>query len=149
MLNGFYSGRNSEIFSLLERVAFLSDAKFKMAAAIVGGAKIFGFGPNRMNRGFKAIKNNKYPWSVEHCELAAIRDTLVKCGVKMNGDIPLGEALRILRGTTIYVFRQWRNGHPAMARPCLCCQKGLLKPLGFKKMVYSIPEDPYFREEIL
>lgn len=147
MLDKFYSGKHLEIFSLLEGIAQLSDAKFKMAALIKGN-KILGFGPNRMNRGFKTIAR-EYPWPVEHCELAAIRSALIKYGVKLNGDIPLGEALKICRGSTIYVFRQWKNGHPAMARPCFLCRERLIKPLGFKRVVYTIQEYPHFQEEIL
>lgn len=149
MLSQFYEGKNLEIFSLLESVTRLSGAKFKMAAVIVRGNKVLGFGPNKMNRGFKAVRENKYPWPVEHCELAAIRDALMKQGVKLNGDLPLGKALQICRGTTLYVFRQWRwkNGHPAMARPCPRCMEVLVKLLGFKKVVYTTSEFPYFQEE--
>ena len=148
MLGQFYSGRILDIFVLLEGVAHLSDAKFKMASAIIKGGKVLGFGPNKMNRGFKAI-HDKYPWPVEHCELAAIRGALIRHGIKLNGDIPLGEAMTICRGATIYIFRQWKNGHPALARPCFYCQRGLIKPLGFKKMIYTISEPPYFMEEII
>ena len=148
MLDQFYSGKNLNIFVLLEGVAHFSDAKFKMAAAIVRGGKVLGFGPNKMNRGFKAI-NHTYPWPVEHCEFAAIRGALIRQGIKLNGDIPLGEALTICRGATLYIFRQWKNGHPALARSCLYCQRGLIKPLGFRRVIYTISDPPYFREEII
>lgn len=144
----FFSGKQARIFRILREISFLSDAKFKMAAAIVRGNRIIGIGHNQMNRGFKVVKRN-YHWPVEHCELAAIRNALARDGVKMNGDIPLGEGQRLLRGSTIFIFRQWKNGHPALARPCNFCQKNLLKPMGIERVVYTTSEPPYSKEELL
>lgn len=144
----FFSGKQARVFEILKEISFLSDAKFKMAAAIVRGNKIVGIGHNRMNRGFKAVRNN-YPWPVEHCELAAVKNALSRQGIKTNGDIPLGEAIKIVNGSAVYIFRQWKNGHPALARPCERCQKAILRPLGITRIIYTFPEAPYFIEEAL
>jgi deoxycytidylate deaminase len=49
---------------------------------------------------------------------------------------------------TIFVYRETKNGKPAMSRPCEKC-KNVLKSVGVKRMVYSIPEYPYFEVEEL
>ena len=37
---------------------------------------------------------------------------------------------------TVYIYREWKNGRLAMARPCPSCMQ-LLKDTGFKKIVYT------------
>lgn len=49
-------------------------------------------------------------------------------------------------GASIFVFREDRNGFPAIARPCKDCLE-TLKKAGIKKMTYSINEYPYYRTE--
>jgi deoxycytidylate deaminase len=50
------------------------------------------------------------------------------------------------RGDTIYVYREDKYGWPAMARPCEDCLVRL-KEYGIRKILYSIPHPPYFKEE--
>ena len=37
---------------------------------------------------------------------------------------------------TVYVYREWRDGTVAMARPCKSCM-AMLKELGFRRIVYT------------
>lgn len=53
-----------------------------------------------------------------------------------------------IRGDTIYVYREDKQGWPAMARPCANCQEAL-RDAGVSKMIYSIPHPPYYCEEEL
>lgn len=41
-----------------------------------------------------------------------------------------------LKGATMVVFRQTKDGIPANSRPCECCQK-ILREYGFKKIIYT------------
>lgn len=56
-----------------------------------------------------------------HAELAAI----IQCKNKSK-----------LKGATIVVYREKKNGELGMAKPCLICQK-ILKDFGFKNMMYT------------
>lgn len=51
-----------------------------------------------------------------------------------------------LRGSTIYVYREYKNGHPALARPCKLCM-GVLEEVGVKEVFYSTGEYPYYKRE--
>lgn len=51
-----------------------------------------------------------------------------------------------LRGATVYVYRQHKDGKPALARPCSNCQE-ILKMHGVKTMVYSVATEPYYMVE--
>jgi deoxycytidylate deaminase len=51
-----------------------------------------------------------------------------------------------LSDSVIYVYREDRQGFPAIARPCEKCLQAL-KEKGVKKMVYSISEYPFYRTE--
>jgi deoxycytidylate deaminase len=50
--------------------------------------------------------------------------------------------------SSIFVYRETRNGLPALAKPCENCQN-MLKLAGIKRMVFSIAEYPYFDIEEL
>lgn len=43
---------------------------------------------------------------------------------------------RVLQGTTIYIYRENKNGHFANCKPCPMCHK-ILKEYGVKKMIYT------------
>ena len=43
------------------------------------------------------------------------------------------------RDCTIYVYREWKDGTIAMARPCKSCMK-MIKDMGFKNLVYTTPD---------
>lgn len=45
--------------------------------------------------------------------------------------------------SSIFVYRESKDGIPAMAKPCKNCQK-LLKNFGVKRMIYSVGYYPYF-----
>ncbi len=53
----------------------------------------------------------------------------------------------VTENSTIYVYREV-HGKPAMARPCEHCME-FLRKAKVEKMVYSIPEFPYWKEEDL
>jgi deoxycytidylate deaminase len=50
--------------------------------------------------------------------------------------------------STITIYRETKNGFPAMARPCPVCMK-LLKNFGIRKVYYTTSDFPYFSLERL
>jgi len=51
----------------------------------------------------------------------------------------------VTEDSIIYVYREV-HGKPAIARPCEHCME-FLKKARVKRMVYSIPDHPYWKEE--
>jgi len=45
----------------------------------------------------------------------------------------------LLKGATMVVYRETKNGHLAMSKPCAICHR-LIKEYGFKKIIYSTAE---------
>jgi deoxycytidylate deaminase len=74
----------------------------------------------------------------------------VKCPGKLHAEImallPLMKAKVDLKGCSIFVYRQHKNGTLAMARPCSSCQK-VIHELGIKKAFYTI-ENGYAVEKL-
>ena len=112
-------------FDLAKRLSYKSDYhSHRLGAVIVRGNEILGIGFN---------KKKTHPLSMTrfnniHAELSAI----------------LNSGLESLEGCSIYVYRETRQGEPAMARPCEHCLK-MLRQLSISKMCYTT--DGGFRQE--
>lgn len=52
-----------------------------------------------------------------------------------------------LRGCTMYIFREDRNGDLNMCRPCKACYQ-MIKDAGISKIVYTIPNG-YAKEKVV
>jgi deoxycytidylate deaminase len=48
-------------------------------------------------------------------------------------------------GCSVYIYREYANGKPALAKPCSQCAY-MLSELGVKKVFYTIDKEPYYRE---
>lgn len=97
-----------------------STLPIRMGAAVVRGGSILRASCNRRGRGTPGT------WT-RHAEFRAT----------MNVDS---------RGATVYIGRRGRNNHIAQARPCKACESHL-RELGVRKVVYTIPSEPWFIEE--
>ena len=51
-----------------------------------------------------------------------------------------------LRDSTIYVYREFKNGEPALARPCTMCRT-VLREVGVKEVFYTTSEFPFYARE--
>jgi deoxycytidylate deaminase len=51
-----------------------------------------------------------------------------------------------LDGAVIFVYRETKDGCPALAKPCLRCEE-LLRERGVKKVYYSVPDYPFYEWE--
>jgi deoxycytidylate deaminase len=93
---------------------------FKLSACIVLKKTILSIGHNYLTKTHPMIR--KYdPYKTLHAEL----DAIIKVKNKEQ-----------LRGATIYIYREDRQGKKALAKPCPVCQK-IIKAFGIKKMEYT------------
>lgn len=112
-------------FRLARRASLQSEFRVKMGAVIMRGKRVISTGKNITKT------HPKFGYSV-HAET----NCLMRTG---RYDII---------GCSIYVYREDRNGNPAIARPCDDCMK-VLKSFGIKNVYYTIEDYPYFRKEKL
>lgn len=96
-----------------------------MAAVVVIKGKIVGRGFNLL----KTCPNSPHPFHSKHAEYNAFLDA--------GGNI---------EGSTVYIFRETKNGIVAPARPCTSCYNFLVSK-GVKKIVYTI-ENSFKEEEV-
>jgi deoxycytidylate deaminase len=97
----------------------------KLGCVIVRGSRILGIGHNMM----KTHAKSNHSFKSVHAEFMAI----------LNSG-------RNIRGATAYIFREQKNGIPAMSRPCKDCWK-LLMEYGIKNVVYSF-EGTFVQERL-
>lgn len=101
---------------LAKAVSLHSICKIKVGATIVRCGKPVSVGFNK-EYGGKRVRDKQ---NTRHAEIGA----LMTCPKER------------IRGATIYVYRQHKDGSLAMARPCKNCMKALIY-YGVKKVVYS------------
>lgn len=97
---------------------------YPMGCVIVRGRKVLGVGHNML----KTHPKSPHKFKSIHAEFMAA----------LNAGYDL-------EGATVYVYRQIKDGTPAMARPCEDCWK-FLRECGVKDVVYSYEGDYKFEE---
>lgn len=60
--------------------------------------------------------------------------------------LPLIKSNTDLRGSKVYVYREHKDGTPAMARPCAGCMS-LIRAVGIRKVIYTT-NDGFAQEEL-
>lgn len=100
-------------------------AQHRMGCVIAKGNKVLGTGHNVV----KTHPRSPHKYKNIHAEFMA--------ALNANYDI---------KGATVYVYRQIKDGTPAVARPCPDCWKFLLE-CGVKEVVYSF-EGSFKQEKI-
>lgn len=107
----------SRFFNLAKKLSYKSDYhSHRLGAVIVRGGEVIGVGFNKR----KTHPMSHTRFNNIHAELSAV----------------LSAGLEDLKGCAIYVYRETKQGQPAMARPCEHCMK-LLKQLSISKVYYS------------
>lgn len=104
-------------FDIAKRLAAKSNYKFKLGAVIVNKRGIpVGFGYNTN----KTHTRSNTPYRTVHAELHAILDC----------------SKEDLKNAEVYVYRQLKDGTPALARPCQHCME-LLRLANVSKVYYT------------
>lgn len=108
----------NKYFELAKRLSKKSDHyQYKMGCVIVKGKRVVGVGYNQL----KSHPKSPHEWKTIHAEFHAT----------------LGTDLAELRGSTVYVYREKKNGDLANAMPCRSCRR-MLESLGVKEVFYTI-----------
>lgn len=114
-----------KFFDLARKLSYKSDYhSHRLGAVIVKGGDVIGVGFNKK----KTHPMSKTRFNNIHAELSAV----------------LNSGLENLHGCSIYVYRETRQGQPAMARPCVDCMR-MLQQLSIDKVFYT--SDSGFSEE--
>lgn len=121
---------NKAYFRAAKAISEMSDYPIhKIGCVVVKGHRIVSSG-----------YNNKYKCHPLQAKLDTEKYG-VACPGKLHAEImallPLMRDNVDLRGCSIFVYRQRKDGTLAMARPCSVCQK-VIKELGIKKVFYTI-----------
>lgn len=106
-----------KFFDLAKRIASKSDHHLhKLGCVIVKKNRIISMGWNEM----KTHSKSNHPWKFVHAEFKAI----------LNVDP------EELKGSTAYIYREHKDGSPALSKPCPHCLHAL-ESVGIKKICYS------------
>lgn len=109
--------RRKKYFELAKKLSEKSKYHHKLGAVVVKKGKILGVGFNQPEKTHPKSPN---PFKTIHCELDAI----------------IGISKEDLQGASIYIYRQYKDGSPAMAAPCRDC-RNLIKHVGIKKVFHT------------
>ncbi len=102
---------------LLKRLKTYSTHPVHQVSAIIAHRnQIISTGFNK----YKTNPHSKHPWKYLHAELDAILDN----------------KFADLKGSTIYIYRETRDGVPAISKPCESCMNAI-RLAGIKKICYS------------
>lgn len=107
----------NKYFKLAKKLSFKSDYCHQLGAVVVKKNKVLGIG---FNKPHKTSPKSLHPFKTVHAELDAILD----CNRKA------------VKGSVIYVYREFKDGTPANSKPCQYCEI-MLKRAGIKKVFYT------------
>lgn len=112
------TNRDKRFFELARKLSRKSNHHtYKLGCVISKRKFVVGVGWNQM----KTHSKSPHAFKNIHAELHAI----------------LGAMPSDLEGATVYVYREHKNGLPALAKPCKCCEK-MLCNCNIKKVCYTI-----------
>jgi deoxycytidylate deaminase len=118
---------NKRILSLIshgKKISEYSNYKFKLGAIIFKGKKIISTGFNKNKTHPKA--NEYFKHGSVHAEIDAIL-----------------HAPYDIQGSSILVCRMYKNGKPALAKPCAMCIQ-MMYEFGIKEVFWTIPVIPFW-----
>ena len=104
-------------FDLARKLSEKSEYHHKLGAVLIKKGRVIGLGFNKSN---KTHPKSKTPYNTIHAEFDAI----------------IGLSLEELKGAEIYVYREYKDGKPALAKPCQHCLQ-LIIQAGIKKIHYT------------
>lgn len=113
-----------KFFEIAKKLSYKSDYHHKLGSVIIKKNRILGLGFNKPN---KTSPHSNHPFRTIHAEL----DAILSCD------------RQDLIGSTIYIYREFKDGSPAPAKPCTYCQQ-LIELAGIKKVCYT--DDRVYKE---
>lgn len=117
-------------FRIAREMSYNSTYRIRMGAVLVHRKPI--------SRGYNKLKSHPiYANPEKHIKISLHAE--IDCLIKAKKDV---------KGSDIYVYREYKNGEPAMARPCNDCI-AKLKEFGIKRIFYSTPHYPFWDSEYI
>lgn len=113
----------SNYMSLALSMARKSVSRYRLGAVVVKGRKVVSTGYNQMSKTHPMMQ--RFNRDTEY--LPRIHAEIHSCL-----GVPAGD----LNGADVYVGRIFKNGNPALAKPCIICER-FLRSVGVDKVYYS------------
>lgn len=138
------TNRQKRFFNIAREVSLLSDfKKAKIGAVVVEGNRVISTGHNADKTSTLQFKYNMYR------EDEGVKSGLPKVHAEIAALAPLINRKDIdWAHTSIYVYREQKDGQPTCARPCKACMR-LINELGIRNIYYSDWNGEYVKEEHL
>jgi deoxycytidylate deaminase len=127
-------------FKAARAISELSDfPRIKVGCVVVYGHKIISSGYNSSKTNPTQKRLNVYRFDVDtpatiHAEVASLLPLVNRKDINFND-------------VSLYIYREYKNGDPALSRPCPSCM-ALIRQLGIKKLYYS-GDGSYINEELI
>lgn len=121
----------NHFMSLARQESFKSEHRHKLGALIVKNNRVISKGYNQVRH--CATGKQFASWNNSVC---AERDACRKVDKE------------ILKGATVYIYREGAKGEPRLARPCNHCYRMLVK-FGVKQVIYTVDNFPFTKIEKL
>lgn len=118
-------------FRLARRAFLESNCSIKVGAVLC----------NRKPLSFGFNKDKTHP-------LYANPSNTLKISIHAEMDCISGLSYEDLRGSVLYIYRELKDGTPAIARPCNDCMN-VLRETGISKIIYTVNYFPFYRIERL
>lgn len=127
-------------FKVAKAMSELSDFKqHHIGAVAVSKHKIIssGYNSNKTNPTQKRLNIHRFNVDTNHTIHAELSCLLPLINRR---DIDFSDV-------SLYIYREYKNGEPAISRPCASCM-ALIRQLGIRKLYYS-GDNSYISEEII
>ena len=127
-------------FKVAKAIAELSDFhRVSVGCVAVYGHKIISSGCNSSKTHPAQKKLNIYRFDVDtpatiHAEVSALLPLISRKDINFSD-------------VSLYVYREYKNGNPAISRPCPSCM-ALIRQLGIRKIYYS-GDNSFINEELI
>lgn len=137
------TNRQKRFFNIAREVSYLSDyTRTKVGAVVVEGNRVISTGHNSNKTSTIQHKYNTYRFnSVNGCSAKIHAEVAALTPLINRKDIDWLH-------TSIYIYRELKDGTISCARPCAACAK-LIKDLGIRNIYYSDWDGSLVREERL
>ena len=116
---------------LAGKISLKSSGEYRLGAVVARGGRVLSRGYNKYDT-ISFLARRYFGYQTVHAEMDALRILDRK----------------MIRGSTLYVFRTRKDGSIGNSKPCSRCTKAL-RALGVYQVVYTITEFPYYNTEKL